>query len=99
MRIVPPAERRVPISWAFRSVNPFVFCAQSWRRSLVDGAERKAQIMNILHVDSGILGSASVTRRLSAAAVAQWRAQHPEANIVYRDLVSDPIDHLTGDFL
>jgi FMN-dependent NADH-azoreductase len=55
--------------------------------------------MNILHVDSGILGPASVTRRLSAAAVAQWRAQHPEGSIVYRDLVSDPIDHLTGDFL
>ncbi len=55
--------------------------------------------MNLLHVDSGILGTSSVSRRLSAAAVAQWRERHPETNVVYRDLVSDPIDHLTGDLL
>jgi FMN-dependent NADH-azoreductase len=55
--------------------------------------------MNLLHVDSGILGASSVSRHLSGAAVAQWRERHPEANIVYRDLVSDPIDHLTGDLL
>src|SRR5258708_31881639 len=55
--------------------------------------------MNLLHVDSGILGTSSVSRRLSAAAVAQWRERYPETNIVYRDLVSDPIDHLTGDLL
>jgi FMN-dependent NADH-azoreductase len=55
--------------------------------------------MNLLHVDSGILGTSSVSRRLSAAAVAQWRERYPKTNIVYRDLVSDPIDHLTGDLL
>ena len=55
--------------------------------------------MNLLHVDSGILGTSSVSRRLSAAAVAQWRERHPETNVVYRDLVSDRIDHLTGDLL
>jgi FMN-dependent NADH-azoreductase len=55
--------------------------------------------MNLLHVDSGILGTSSVSRRLSATAVAQWRERHPETNIVYRDLVSDPIDHLTGDLI
>jgi FMN-dependent NADH-azoreductase len=63
------------------------------------GAKRKAQIMNLLHVDSGILGTSSVSRRLSAAAVAQWSKQYPDTNTVYRDLVSDPIDHLTGDLL
>ena len=55
--------------------------------------------MNLLHVDSGILGTSSVSRRLSAAAVAQWRERHPETNVAYRDLVSDPIDHLTGDLI
>jgi FMN-dependent NADH-azoreductase len=55
--------------------------------------------MNLLHVDSGILGTSSVSRRLSAAAVAKWRERYPETNIVYRDLVSDPIDHLTGDLI
>jgi FMN-dependent NADH-azoreductase len=56
-------------------------------------------MMKLLHVDSGILGAASVSRRLSAAAVAQWRERYPEASTVYRDLVSDPIDHLTGALL
>jgi FMN-dependent NADH-azoreductase len=55
--------------------------------------------MKLLHVDSGILGATSVSRRLSAAAVAQWRDQHPETTLVYRDLVSDPVDHLTGELL
>jgi FMN-dependent NADH-azoreductase len=55
--------------------------------------------MKLLHVDSGILGAASVSRRLSAAAVAQWSDQHPETAVVYRDLVSDPVDHLTGELL
>ena len=55
--------------------------------------------MNLLHVDSGILGPASVSRRLSAAAVAQWRILHPEAEVVYRDLVADPLDHLTGEVI
>jgi FMN-dependent NADH-azoreductase len=55
--------------------------------------------MNLLHVDSGILGAGSVSRRLSAAAVAQWRDQHPKTTVVYRDLVSDPVDHLTGELL
>ena len=55
--------------------------------------------MKLLHVDSGILGAASVSRRLSAAAVAQWRDQYPETTVFYRDLVSDPVDHLTGELL
>ena len=55
--------------------------------------------MKLLHVDSGILGASSVSRRLSAAAVAQWRDQHPETTVVYRDLVSDSVDHLTGELL
>jgi FMN-dependent NADH-azoreductase len=33
--------------------------------------------MNLLQADSGILGTSSVSRRLSAAAVAQWRERYP----------------------
>ena len=50
--------------------------------------------MKLLHIDSSILGSASASRRLSAAAVAQWRLRHPDGEIVVRDLAADPIPHL-----
>lgn len=52
--------------------------------------------MNILHLDSSILGNDSITRELSAAVVAHIRAQHPSAQLTYRDLVRDTIRHLTG---
>ena len=52
--------------------------------------------MNILHLDSSILGNHSITRELSAAVVADIRAQHPSAHVTYRDLVLDEICHLTG---
>ncbi|KVG67619.1 FMN-dependent NADH-azoreductase [Burkholderia cenocepacia] len=52
--------------------------------------------MNILHLDSSILGSNSITRELSAAVVADIQAQHGPANVTYRDLVRDEIRHLTG---
>ena len=52
--------------------------------------------MNILHLDSSILGNHSITRELSAAVVADIRAQHPSAHVTYRDLVLDEIRHLTG---
>ena len=55
--------------------------------------------MKLLHIDSGILGTASVSRQLSANAVAEWRAQHPNTEVVYRDLVAQPLTHLAGDQL
>jgi FMN-dependent NADH-azoreductase len=53
--------------------------------------------MNILHVDSSILGPHSISRDLSAAAVARLSALHPEAAIAYRDLAADPLSHLSGE--
>lgn len=55
--------------------------------------------MRLLHIDSGILAENSVSRRLSAAVVARWRRQVPDLAVTYRDLASDPIDHLSGSFL
>src|SRR4051812_5537038 len=55
--------------------------------------------MKLLHIDSGILGTASVSRQLSADAVAEWRAQHPNTEVVTRDLVAQPLSHLAGDQL
>jgi FMN-dependent NADH-azoreductase len=55
--------------------------------------------MKLLHIDSGILGTASVSRQLSANTVAQWRLQHPNTVVVYRDLVAQPLTHLAGEQL
>lgn len=55
--------------------------------------------MNVLHIDSGILGDHSVSRRLTAAIAAQIKADQPDASITYRDLVADALPHLTGAHL
>lgn len=55
--------------------------------------------MNLLHIDSSILGSNSVSRKLSADVVARLSDANPGTQIVYRDLASDPVSHLTGAYL
>ncbi|MCA1439179.1 FMN-dependent NADH-azoreductase [Ensifer sp. IC4062] len=52
--------------------------------------------MKVLHIDSGILGEHSVSRRLTAAIVSQIKADRPDAEITYRDLVANGVQHLTG---
>ena len=55
--------------------------------------------MNILHVDSSILGTNSITRSLTAAIVAQQQAVHPGSAVVYRDLAAEAPLHLSGAHL
>ena len=55
--------------------------------------------MNVLHIDSGILGDHSVSRRLTAAVVAQIKAEQPAVAVTYRDLVASPLPHLSGAHL
>ncbi|HVJ38260.1 MAG TPA: NAD(P)H-dependent oxidoreductase [Stenotrophomonas sp.] len=55
--------------------------------------------MKLLHLDSSALADNSVTRELSAAVVARWRALQPGLQVEYRDLDSEPLPHLTGQSL
>ena len=55
--------------------------------------------MKLLHVDSSILGDASVSRSVSAAIVDQLKATSPGLEIVYRDLAAAPLSHLSGAYL
>ena len=55
--------------------------------------------MNLLHVDSSILGDHSVSRKISAAAVAALRASIPGLEVVYRDLDATPAPHQSGALL
>jgi FMN-dependent NADH-azoreductase len=53
--------------------------------------------MTILHIDSSITGEASVSRQVSQAIVERLVAADPGAQVVRRDLVAEPLPHLTLD--
>ena len=53
--------------------------------------------MKLLHIDSSILGTNSASRELGKAWVESWRTGHRDSNVSYRDLVADPLPHLSGE--
>lgn len=55
--------------------------------------------MNLLHLDSSILGANSVSRALSAAVVARIQRGDPAVRVTYRDLAAEPIPHLSAAYL
>jgi FMN-dependent NADH-azoreductase len=55
--------------------------------------------MKLLHIDSSVLGPHSVSRQVSAAIVDRLRKARPGLEIVYRDLGSTPLAHLSGSHL
>jgi FMN-dependent NADH-azoreductase len=55
--------------------------------------------MQILHLDSSILGTASVSRHLSSNIVGHLKTLHPESTVIYRDLAIDPALHLSAKHL
>lgn len=55
--------------------------------------------MILLHLDSSILGQNSASRQLSADIVARLKASHPNLSVIYRDLATQPIPHLSGAYL
>jgi FMN-dependent NADH-azoreductase len=52
--------------------------------------------VNLLHIDSSILRDHSVSRQISAAAVAALRAADPDLKVTYRDLDATPAPHQSG---
>ena len=53
--------------------------------------------MTILHIDSSITGENSASRAISRSIVDQLRAAAPNADVRSRDLVAEPLPHLTLD--
>lgn len=51
--------------------------------------------MQLLHLDSSILGAHSASRALSAQIVARLQALHPGLAVTYRDLAAAPALHLS----
>src|ERR1700692_5141651 len=59
----------------------------------------RVTLMKLLHIDSSVLGPNSVSRQVSAAIVERLREATPGLDIVYRDLTSTPLAHLSGSHL
>jgi FMN-dependent NADH-azoreductase len=55
--------------------------------------------MNVLHLDSSILGDASASRELTRAIVERLRAEEPALQVTYHDLAADPLPHYSADSL
>jgi FMN-dependent NADH-azoreductase len=55
--------------------------------------------MNLLHIDSSILGEASASRALTAEIVEQLLARNPAARLTYLDLAADPLPHYSAESL
>ena len=55
--------------------------------------------MKLLHVDSSILGEASVSRTVSAAIVERLTSADPTLDVETLDLAAHPIPHLSGAYL
>jgi FMN-dependent NADH-azoreductase len=55
--------------------------------------------MKLLHIDSSILSSNSVSRQLTADTVAQWVKTHPGTVVEYLDLAVQAPSHLSSDSL
>lgn len=51
--------------------------------------------MNVLHIDSSMLGDNSVSRQVSAAVVERLRKEEPGLSLTYRDLATSPLPHVT----
>jgi FMN-dependent NADH-azoreductase len=71
---------------------------------VIEGAGPRARAskefsMKLLHIDSSILGGYSVSRQLSAGAVARLTDGRDDIEVVYRDVAADPIPHLSGGYL
>jgi FMN-dependent NADH-azoreductase len=55
--------------------------------------------MKLLHIDSSVLGTNSVSRQLTAEIVSEWLAGHPGTSVQYLDLAVDAPAHLSVDSL
>lgn len=52
----------------------------------------------LLHLDSSLFsGDASSSRAVTAAFRRTWQEHHPEGTVIYRDLATNPVPHLTAD--
>src|SRR5579883_23928 len=88
--IVSADEQSVRLSMPYQASVQRLICARTRHVSCISGID-----MNLLHIDSSVLGETSASRALSAAIVARLRTEHPEMKIDYRDLAVQSLPHFT----
>ena len=52
--------------------------------------------MNLLHIDSSILGEGSASRSLTREVLARLKAAQPDLQVTYRDLTGEPLPHYSA---
>src|SRR5690348_18485747 len=82
-------ERCVLAAPSYRNAGVFLSL------SAADQGLLQGTAMNLLHIDSSVLGENSASRALSAAIVARLRAEHPGLHTSYRDLAAQSLPHFT----
>lgn len=55
--------------------------------------------MKLLAIDASILGEHSVSRHLMQLYLTGWQKENFESTVIYRDLVNEPISHLSQETL
>ena len=50
--------------------------------------------MQILHIDSATTGEQSITRKLTDLVTQHFTEANPDATVIHRDLVADPLAHI-----
>ena len=55
--------------------------------------------MKLLHIDSSILSTNSVSRQMTAQIAQEWVAAHPGTQVDYLDLAVDTPSHLSAESL
>jgi len=53
----------------------------------------------VLYINSSVRSGGSLSRQLSAEFIAKWKAAQPADTIVERDLVAQPVPHLTEEMM
>jgi len=53
-------------------------------------------VPTLLQITASLKGDASHSTHLTQEFVAQWASRHPGAQVIHRDLVSQPLPHLDG---
>jgi len=53
----------------------------------------------LLHLDASPLGSASITRHLTAEFVAHWKEANPRGEVIARDLTTSGLTAIDGDWI
>jgi FMN-dependent NADH-azoreductase len=51
----------------------------------------------LLQINTSLYSNGGQSSQLANRFVANWTAQHPDANVVVRDVAADPVPHLDGE--